>query len=136
MSQRRRSSARSGNLGPCTQSQRNPPGGQPMRSSTKAMLPLMTCGGCTRSSQVSPRSRERNRRALSTNSQTTPSPAAATNTVVARAMGVALATGEGAAVDGAANGSGPDAGDVGTVAIVDVGTALGVAIGPDGVAQL
>src|SRR5881392_55798 len=97
---------------------------QPLRSSTNAMFPLMIWGGDTRSSHVSPRSRERKRRELSTNSQTTPSPAAATKALLGRGTGVALAPADGSAGDKADDGLGC----VGTATIVDVGTRVGAGL--------
>jgi hypothetical protein len=47
-------------------------------------------------------------------------------------MGVALATADGMAADGADDGLGLEAGVVGRPAIVDGGAALGVALGADG----
>src|SRR5437762_9011873 len=99
---------------------------QPWRSSTNAMFPLMIWGGDTRSPHVSPRSRERKRRGLSTNSHTTPLPPAATKALLGRGTGVPLAPADGSACDEAADGLG--AGCVGTATIVDVGTRVGAGL--------
>jgi len=105
---------------------------QPLRSSTKAMLLLKTRGGSTRSSHVSPRSRERNRREPPTEIQTTPLPAAATNVVLGIGMGVALVPADGTASDEADDGLELDAGVVVTAVNADAGTTLGVVLGADG----
>jgi hypothetical protein len=65
-------------------------------------------------------------------SQTTPLPAAATNEVLGRGVGVALATADGVAGDGTDDGLGLDACVVGSVAKADGGTTVGVALGTDG----
>jgi hypothetical protein len=63
--------------------------------------------------------------------QTTPLPAAATNEVLGRGRGVALATADGVAGDGADDGLGLDAGVVASAAKADGGATVGVALGTD-----